>query len=368
LLALKRITSTGRFVPEIDGLRFAAIASVVLYHFQGFIVAAYRAPVGGDVLRTMAEHGYRGVNVFYVISGFVLGLPFAAHRLKGDPPVRLSAYFLRRLTRLEPPYILNLLVCFAVAVFGGARFQTLLPHLCASLLYLHNLCFGEHSVINPVAWTLEVEVQFYCAVPLLASIFCLKPKFARRILLVAAILGAGILQRLYWDAPQRVQLTILFAIQFFLAGFLLADLYICDWSRPLTGSWRWDAFSLIGWPLLFLPGDRRVWIWLPFLVVALCAAVFRGAIVRRVFTLEAITIIGGMCYSIYLFHYVLIPGVLGLSGRVGLGGSFARYFFTQSLFYVPVLLLIAGAYFVLVERPCMRKDWPLRALRALRGR
>ena len=59
--------------------------------------------------------GFRGVELFFVISGFILGLPFAAHYLKGAAPVSLRKYYLRRLTRLEPPYIVALLVLFILA-------------------------------------------------------------------------------------------------------------------------------------------------------------------------------------------------------------------------------------------------------------
>ena len=62
-MILRRITSKGTFIPEIDGLRFVAIASVVMYHLRGFLSPESR----------LAAHGYRGVNLFYVISGFVLG-------------------------------------------------------------------------------------------------------------------------------------------------------------------------------------------------------------------------------------------------------------------------------------------------------
>src|SRR5712692_5459743 len=100
MLQLRRITSSGRFVPEIDGLRFVAITSVVLYHLHGFVVSDAVVPRTQDSFRAIVEHGYRGVNLFYVISGFILGLPFAAHHLKGKPAVSLQSYFLRRVTRL----------------------------------------------------------------------------------------------------------------------------------------------------------------------------------------------------------------------------------------------------------------------------
>src|ERR1017187_10213267 len=53
-----------------------------------------------------------------------------------------EAYFIRRLTRLEPPYILNLFICFALVVIAeNGNPRALLPHLGASMLYLHNLLY-----------------------------------------------------------------------------------------------------------------------------------------------------------------------------------------------------------------------------------
>jgi len=327
--ALRRITSSGRFVPEIDGLRFVAIASVVLYHLSGFV------PIAG------ASHGYRGVNLFYVISGFILALPFAA-----QSDVSLRAYFLRRLTRLEPPYILNLLICTALLVLvSGERLRDLLPHLSASVFYLHNLWFGRQSTINPVAWTLEVEVQFYCLMPLLAAIFRVP---SRRIVLALAILAAGALQLRFWNADDHFRLSILFAIQYFLAGLLMADIYLAGWKQKPTPHWLWDVVSLAAWPLIFLPPDRTVWLFLPFLMMAAFAGAFRGHLFRLFFRAPAVTAIGGMCYTIYLFHYQLIPPVVRIAGRLAL------------LAYLPVLLIVSVAYFLLIERPCMKKDWPRR--------
>jgi peptidoglycan/LPS O-acetylase OafA/YrhL len=180
-------------VPEIDGLRCVAVCSVVLYHLGGFL--GWR----------IAEHGYRGVNLFYVISGFILGLPFASHYLQQKPPVKLRSYFLRRLARLEPPYLLSLLICFGGLVWlQGRDGRELLPGLAASAGYVHSLWFGAQSAINPVTWSLEVEVQFYCLAPLLAGIFALRPKRLRRAVLLALVILAGSVQ-LY---PHRAQYSV----------------------------------------------------------------------------------------------------------------------------------------------------------------
>lgn len=368
MLQLRRITSSGRFIPEIDGLRFVAIASVVLYHLHGFVIADGIVAPAHDSFQAVLGYGYRGVNLFYVISGFILGLPFAAHQLTAQPAVSLKAYFLRRLTRLEPPYILNLLISFALLVtLQGASAGILLPHLGASLLYLHNLWFGEQSAINAVAWTLEIEVQFYCLVPLLALIFLVRSTLARRAALVGIILLAGFTQKLYWQGPPRLKLTILFAIQFFLTGFLLADIYLVDWKR-LPSHWGWDLVSIVSWPLLFLAGDYQLWLYLPLLTLAVYVAAFKGWVFNRLFTHKIITSIGGMCYTIYLFHYQLIRPVLDLTKQLRIGHGFDAYFVLQFLLYAPILLLVSGLYFVLVERPCMARDWPRRLFDRLAGR
>jgi len=336
-------------VPEIDGLRCVAICSVVLYHLGGFL--GWR----------VAEHGYRGVNLFYVISGFILGLPFAAHYLQQKPPVKLRSYFLRRLTRLEPPYLLSLLICFGGLVWlQGLDWRELLPGLAASAGYVHSLWFGAQSAINPVTWSLEVEVQFYCLAPLLAGIFALRPKRLRRAVLLALVILAGSVQLYYWDAPFRIEHSILFAIQFFLAGFLLADVYLVDWKERPTPHWIWDLAAFAGWPLLFVLGDKQVWVVFPILALALYVAAFRSVLINWVLRNSVVTTIGGMCYTIYLFHYVLIPPMLRLTNGF--------HPWMQALLYGLVLTLISGVYFAVIERPCMRKDWPQRVWGRLRSK
>lgn len=362
LIQLRRITSTGKFIPEIDGLRFIALASVVLYHFHGFLQAEGPREGGNDELRMIAEHGYRGVNLFYVISGFILGIPFAEHRLRGQPSVSLSRYFLRRLTRLEPPYVLNLLVCVALLMASGSSIAPLLPHFAASAFYVHNIWFGEQSLINPVAWSLEIEVQFYCLAPLLAVLFSIRSRFWRRAVLLSLTLVIGMIQLRYWDSGPRLKLTILFAIQFFLAGFLLSDIYLVDLVRESSRKLRWDLVAMVGWIALFGLEDRQVWVAFPFLVLTVYVATFRGRLMSRIFTNRLVVTLGGMCYSIYLFHYVLIPPVLRLTANFPIGNPAGLRLGARALAYLVVLLAISGSYFVLVERPCMSKVWPRRAL------
>jgi peptidoglycan/LPS O-acetylase OafA/YrhL len=330
-----------------------AIAAVVFYHLSGFL------PNGGTLVPFHAAiaHGYRGVNLFYVISGFILGLPFALHRLMGAQPVSRRAYFARRLTRLEPPYILNLFICFALAVITeNANPSALLPHLGASILYLHNLVYGGQSAINAVAWTLEIEVQFYCLMPVFALLFCIRPMATRRTAMPLLIMLAGAIQVVFWDAPQRARMSILYAVQFFLTGILLADLYVVDWREHPISSWRWDIVSCALWPLVFLMPDRAGWVFFPFMILLLYVSAFRGVFFRKLFRNSAITAIGGMCYTIYLFHWQLVQIVM--KNRSAGGGVGAVPF--QAFLYLLALAGVSCTFFLLIERPCMKRNWPHR--------
>lgn len=107
-LSFKRITSTGNFIPEIDGLRFIAISSVVLYHLSGFLTAKdvkqYTDIFDYSFLKEILSHGHLGVPLFFVISGFILGMPFAKFHIAKEKPVSLKKYFLRRLTRFNSSF------------------------------------------------------------------------------------------------------------------------------------------------------------------------------------------------------------------------------------------------------------------------
>lgn len=314
----QRITSSGKFIPQIDGLRFIAIASVFALHANS---------VSGSHALAL---GWRGVHLFFVISGFILGLPFAAHALKGAPAVDLKRYFLRRVTRLEPPYILNILLCYIVMrTLHGVS----VGHLLASLSYSHSLVYGAVSAINPVAWSLEVEIQFYCSVPLLASVYRLK----HRRLVLLAIITAFSAGRFFYPS----ELTILGNLQFFAVGMLLADFYTCGLPKrsPL-----WDVISL-AWPVVFLLPGPAFFAVLPFLCLVLYTAAFTGPLTSRVLSLAPVTAIGGMCYSIYLFHYQIICAV-------------PHFWHSNRLVATIATILFCGGFYLLIERPCMNPNWP----------
>jgi peptidoglycan/LPS O-acetylase OafA/YrhL len=377
LSLFRRVTANGAFIPEIDGLRFIAIFAVVVFHVAAGLAVkapqAYALPQNGFV-GTLAWHGFRGVELFFVISGFILALPFASHFLEGRPRVDLGQYFLRRVTRLEPPYVLAMMLLFLLHVaVRGRSAQQLLPHLGASLVYLHNLVYGTESPINNISWSLEIEIQFYLLVPFLSLLFAIRNKVARRSIICAACVVSTVLGWLFISPGDRAYLSILRFDHFFLIGFLLADLYLVDWKRRPSRSWAWDALSIAGWPVLFYcwgAGAERdpivVTMLAPWAVLALYCAAFRGPLTNAVIVNDGITTIGGMCYSIYLLHNPALALLLDRTRALAPFPWYGANLGLQLAITGPLLLIPCGAYFLLIEKPCMRKDWPRRLWQRLR--
>jgi peptidoglycan/LPS O-acetylase OafA/YrhL len=371
LSTLRRQTSGRAYVPEVDGLRFIAILSVVLFHIS---VQVQDQPGGKAIFKLLdpvVRNGNRGVELFFVISGFILGLPFARHRLTGAPIMRLGTYFYRRLTRLEPPYIAIILVRAALIVFAlHQSFRAILPHLLATLGYMHSLIYGIGSTINPPVWSLEVEIQFYCLAPLLAwLLFSFRGSDSlRRIGFVALILAAGILQQLYIPLEGRLQYTILFSIQYFLAGFLLCDFYVLGWEK-IRHHWLWDVVCLPLWVWVFWWNSPWFHVWLPVASVVLYIGAFKGPLHRAFFRNPVIATIGGMCYSIYLTHNLVLSKATALFQPVIAHGPPSLALVWAFAFLIVLVVFGAGLiYYVLLERPCMERDWPQKLAVRLRLR
>lgn len=362
-MQLRRIMTSGTWIPQIDGLRFVAITSVLLFHILGQLVVHAGHPIAIQSryawLDYMVANGDRGVLLFFVISGFILARPFLRqHRLSGKP-VSLSHYYLRRVTRLEPPYILSLLLyTFAFWCFG-LPLRPMLPHLAASMFYLHNLIYNNVSTINFVTWSLEMEVQFYLLAPLLGLVYMIRSTALRRGILLAVILAAGEYTLLVTRLPGALwHWTILNNLHYFLCGFLLADIVEGHQTQPWRSTW-WDIVSLVVWPVVFLlPRWNATLAWLPLLILPVYLAAFYGPVSNALFRQPFIALTGGMCYSLYLMHMLVVSVVFKGTRHLAVFTDFLANYAVQVLTLGSAILVCGTAYYVLIERPCMDPEWP----------
>lgn len=370
---LARVPHSGVFIAEIDGLRFLAIAPVVVFHLRNYLavhpVAAYSTPPEFDWLARVTIHGHFGVQLFFIISGFVLALPFAKHHLLGEGRVRLHQYYMRRLTRIEPPYLLVMVGCFSLfLLIRDESVAGLWTRFAASLTYLHWAIYSELNPINLVAWSLEVEVQFYLLMPLFATVFAVRRTAWRRALVMIAGAVCVLTQVLFIEEGSRLSWSLVNYLQYFLAGFLLADCYLSGmWGVPRR-NFMWDVVSLVGWPLLVFVCERPVVARAAFAPLALmlfCAA-FRGRLTNKAVTLRGVTVVGGMCYTIYLIHFQLLSAFEKAFGSVSLTSHFFLNLLLHLALFVPVLLTCSVIFFLLIEKPCMSPNWPHRLARRVR--
>jgi peptidoglycan/LPS O-acetylase OafA/YrhL len=368
-LRLRRIITSNRFIPEVDGFRFLAIVLVIAAH----VFVQLDPPVGNGLFPTLFKRavgdGKVGVYLFFTISGFILALPFARHNLQDAKPVKLGSYFRRRLTRLEPPYILAMVGRFPmVALYKHAAIGVVAVHLVASLFYVHSLVYNAYSTINPPAWSLEVEVQFYILAPLLAAVFYVRPAILRRLILVAAVCGTAYASNAWINPSSRVALTLLAFSQYFLAGFLLCEIYLSQ-SHPRLPRVLWDMLGLLalGW-ILFGTAYPVYLVSLPFATILLYLAGFHGWAVRGFFAFPAVSIIGGMCYSLYLTHTLVLTGVSVLLRHLHLS-RLPMGLGTPAIFALcfAAVLALGTVFYVLIERPCMDPEWPQKLARKLRA-
>jgi peptidoglycan/LPS O-acetylase OafA/YrhL len=380
LQRLTRVTSSGRFIPEIDGMRFIAIFSVVLFHLNGFMlqrnVHEYVDAAGDyQLFNIFLSHGHYGVQLFFVISGMILGLPFANHYINGARKPQTKAYFIRRITRLEPPYIIAMVGLFFAAVFVANKysFSELFPSLLQSLTYTHNFFHGREilPLVNCVAWSLEIEVQFYILAPLLATVFML-PARKRRTVLLLAVFVVILLQQLY-QPPFK---SLYDYIQFFAAGFLLADLYVSKTTVRISGGFakvlgvilicgiwttemeRHDPYLLrVAWNVLLVS-----------MITVFYYLVLNIRFWKRIFSIKLVTVLGGMCYTIYLLHYAAIS----LIGNKLVVFQFTNLYIVDWLIHASlittILVMISVVYFYTIERPCMVKNWHVKLYHRLISR
>lgn len=355
---LRRSTWSLHYLPVIDGMRFIAIMSVLLHHMM---VKLPKTPADNALMRAFLGYGNLGVQLFFAISGFVLAIPFLRQHVANQRPVSLRDYYLRRLVRLEPPYLINLGLFFLLGFYPSCIDGDDIVHLAWSAVYMHNSMYNMSSNINFVAWSLEVEVQFYLLMPLFAWLFFrLRHRWWRRASMLLACVPFMLWQHLRHGANFPHGLSLPMQLQFFVAGIILADIFVHDWDAQLAprteGRWRFDALALlsfaavIGAMALWRVGVRFV---LPLLLLTFGIGVLRSVAWRRILENRWIAATGGMCYTIYLYHWFLIYLLLSY-----FGGFPFKHFWANVLIAIPlfcfVLVEMAAIPFLLFEKPFMR--------------
>ncbi len=367
----QRTTSSKNFIPEIDGLRFIAILTVVIFHFHFLFVKE----IGGQVVMDLQDGGIftahwwlirldLGVKIFFGISGFILSVPFFNHYWFGGQKVKIKAYFIRRLTRLEPPFLVAVTGFLFVHLFLlHENLEQMFPRYLATIAYLHTSIYNEYSLINPVTWSLETEVQFYILIPLLATIILpIKNRslvfFIGLSLLFGSISLRGFILR---ESPYGMLANIGGFFSHFLVGIFFAYLYLVKQNWIRQREWIWDMLGLIFFFSIFWFYKPQAGFWNQVAfnasIFLFFIAVFKGIIFNKVMNLPVIYLIGGMCYTIYLLHLAFFGLLVKIFSKFIFFENYSSNFLLFSLLAFLLLMMISGLFFIYIEKPCMKKDW-----------
>lgn len=174
----------------LDTLRAVAIVAVIVYHLSGFhgegTLPAWLLPA--------AQLGWMGVDLFFVLSGYLIASQFLRPYLSGERP-SLKSFYRNRLFRILPAFGAVLALYLAVPLW---RERPSLPPLWELLTFTQNLFVdrNRYGAFSHV-WSLCVEEHFYLFFPLIVLAAMCRPSMRRTVAIVASLVLCGILIRGY---------------------------------------------------------------------------------------------------------------------------------------------------------------------------
>lgn len=338
----------------VDALRGIAGLGVLLAH----VVTNDQAKVALKTLvprwiRELCFNGQFGVEVFFVLSGFVIALSLSQKPLTGP---RALNFALRRQIRLDPPYFAALFATLGLHLAFGQGFPGV-KVLGLNLLYWHNI--ADVPQILAVAWTLCLEIQFYLAFVTLLWLDTLfkKPKeapfsrFAVHLLWISALFSCFLNQT---SSPWALYALAPGSWFYFAAGVLAL------WC------WRGDA---PGWTLgIVCAGLMSSALWSFTREASYVSASFEGietglitALLLFVFGTRgwletaslgrAIQFLGRVSYSLYLTHGFSLESLMWAT-RALMGAKNGTS--TGLILSVPFAILVAQGFYLAIEKPSVR--------------
>ena len=332
--------------PEIDGLRMIAVVAVVLYHF------------GMPGLSS----GFAGVDVFFVISGYLIGgMLWRETRATGR--ISLAWFYIRRVKRLAPAFFAMALAASVTAWFVllPFEFREFGKSLIAATVYLSNVLFfrgagyfdtAAESKVLLHTWSLSVEEQFYIFLPLALLLLARWPRvFIGTLWLCFTVsLAASV-----WFTPSHQTAT--FYLFPFRTWELLAGVLLAIWSygrAPFrAGAWiSWLGLGLVIASLIFIDAARGFPGWqVIFPVLGTMLLLVNGQarnMVNGVLSMRGPVFFGKISYSLYLWHWPVF--VLSYYWR----GSYAGWW--EALAWICVSLALAWLSWRYVETPFRRME------------
>ena len=270
------VSKSKNHIPVLDGIRAIAILAVLTFHINNlsdnnYIWRPYH--VLGGVLPSILYFGESGVILFFLLSGFLLFLPYAKALLFDSSWPSITRFYLRRIFRIIPGYyaaIALMILFFHPELLHRSNWYEVWQFLT------FRMEFSNSQQVNGVFWTLAIEFQFYLLLPILALAFRLfvrRGSLYRRMIKLTCCLFAmmiwGLLTRYYYGIyilgtakPHFVTVAKILQpyiygemgkfYEVFALGMLLSMIYIFTQNAPSAERWKMKIRSMS--PILFIAG------------------------------------------------------------------------------------------------------------------
>lgn len=341
-------TSRSTFRPEIQGLRALAVLVVVVFHLHPAFLTG----------------GYVGVDVFFVISGYLITSHLVSE-FETSGRIALVAFWSRRIRRLLPAALLVLASSAVATVLWVPRalWTDTFHQIMASALYAQNWLLATNSVDYLGAenqpslvqhyWSLSTEEQFYLVWPLV--IFAVFLAFRRRAQLaiaIAAIFGMSLVCSIIWTGTSAASAYFVTPVRAweFAAGALVVFAPRAPQSVRLAASW--SGLGLIVFACVSFTAETPFPGWTALVpVVGTALVIWASAPESRwspvqVLQIRPVQYLGSVSYSVYLWHWPLIVLFPLITGQ--------QVHKKAVIVIVVVTLILASATKVLVEDPFRR--------------
>ncbi|GBF55295.1 hypothetical protein N0824_03172 [Microcystis sp. 0824] len=335
--------------PEIDGIRAFAVTAVIINHFNKEILPS----------------GYLGVDIFFVISGFVITSSLASRPSKNFRDF-LAGFYTRRIKRLVPVLVLFVLVTSILICLFNPTPDASLKTGIASLFGLSNLYllrqstdyFAASTELNVFThtWSLGVEEQFYFLFPFLVwftGFGRLATQGSRNLFWVMGVLSVtSLIAFIYSYKTNQPAAYFLMPTRLWEMGAgCLLFLSLKHFNRFFRTLDKVPPLIVTGAVVAVLFVPLQFAVQATFAIVVLTAVLITclrsGTAVYNLFTHPRVVYIGLISYSLYLWHW----GVLSLS-RWTIG-----IHWWSMLLQLALMLLLSIASYRYVETPLRRSDW-----------
>jgi peptidoglycan/LPS O-acetylase OafA/YrhL len=367
-------------IAELDGLRALAVILVLLYHFGP------HASVG-SLLWKIGSIGWIGVDLFFVLSGFLITGILLDTR---EERLYYKNFYLRRTLRVFPLYYVVIVIGLAIQI--AWHNESIIHNIYESSwysVYLGNIyiAFKNHGplagFLGPL-WSLQIEEQFYLIFPFLVR--KLRPKALFWMLVCVVVLSGPLRWSLYLLSPHR-ELLQYAALPCRMDGLALGALLalrvrMSQWRiRPATVAL--GAAGLLSGLFIYLSWGGYDWstprirtfgysiVALAFASVVLWVLRFRGGWQASWLRIAPLQYLGKISYGIYLLQALIFVLVRKISTHFGINlfveGDWHSTTWTNFCLLVAIIVLSASISWYFLERPISRlKDRLSRGYRVAR--